>query len=179
MKRIATVLILVGLVCYAVAGYHIWIRYTPNKLTFTDYKPRFFVPVNTTHFPVKLTLPDLQIDVPIIPSKITNGIWETTDKGASYLLSSPIPGTVGNSIIYAHDFTNLFGPLVNAKPGEKIIVSYSDGTRIDFVIAGTQIVSPSESSILSESQDKRITLYTCTGWFETMRFVVVATEQSE
>jgi LPXTG-site transpeptidase (sortase) family protein len=174
MKFIATILILVGLACFALAGYYTWLRNDPNRLSFKSYHYEQNVPINVKHFPVRITLNNEHIDLPIVPAHVSNNKWQTTQSGASYLLSSPIPGTQGNSVIYAHNWASLFGNLVNVKPGEKVVVAFSDGSKQTFTVNYTQTVSPDQSTILAPSDDKRITLYTCTGWFDSKRFVAVA-----
>jgi len=101
-------------------------------------------------------------------------VWPTSTSGAEYLTSSPLPGSMGNSIIYAHDWVSLFGPLRSAKVGQKVVVTYPDKTKKTFVIAYTTIVPSNQASILASSTDKRITLYTCTGFLDSQRFVAVA-----
>lgn len=174
MKFFSWLLILFGIACYIVGGYYIWLRYDPNRLAFSNYHYAVNIPVNSKRLPVRITIQSAHIDIPIFPEKIANGIWQTTDNGAAYLATSPIPGTVGNSIIYAHDFASLFGNLVTLRPGEEVTIQFSDRSIEKFTVMDTSIVSPSQSSILAPTKDRRITLYTCTGWFDSRRFVAVA-----
>src|SRR5258708_18555532 len=102
MKLIASIFILAGFACIILAGYFTWLHDAPNRLSFKSYHYAQQVPLNVKHFPVRIILADEHIDLPIIPAHLTNRNWQTTDNDASYLLSSPIPGTRGNSIIYAH-----------------------------------------------------------------------------
>ena len=74
------------------------------------------------------------IDLPIYPASINGTSWETTTKGVSYLKNTPTPGEIGNSVMYGHNWTNLLGPLVRAKPGQKIEI-----TRIE-TIGGTRYI---------------------------------------
>jgi LPXTG-site transpeptidase (sortase) family protein len=172
MKFIAKLLIILGVVCYAIGIYLIWERNNPNRLALgyeESYKD-----ADTSNLPVRIIIKDVGIDLPIYPAKTNNGKWETTSKGASYLVSSPIPGEVGNSVIYAHDWVSLFGPLKNARPGNMVEIEYADKTKKDFVVGSTAVVPYNKSDILSSTEDRRITLYTCTGFFDSERFVAVA-----
>lgn len=155
--------------------YQLYLHETPTLLSFDNYiyaQPN--VPYMNDMAPTRIAIPTLGINLPIFKSTIVNNIWQTTDLGASYLTSSPLPGDKGNSIIYAHNWVSLFGPLQSAKVGQKVIVTYPNGTKKTFVIAYTSIVTPNQSTILAPSKDKRITLYTCTGLFDSHRFVAVA-----
>ena len=172
MKFIAKVLIVFAIVCYALGIYLIWERNNPNRLALgyeASYKD-----VDIANTPTRIIIRDVGIDLPLYPARAKNGKWETTSKGASYLVSSPIPGEVGNSVIYAHDWASLFGQLLNVHTGNTVEVDYADKTRKIFVVKSTLIVPYSQSSVLDSTRDRRITLYTCTGFFDSQRFVAVA-----
>jgi LPXTG-site transpeptidase (sortase) family protein len=174
MKKFARFFIILSVFFYAFGLYQLWLRANPNRLAFTDYRAVQTVQKEKESEPVHLTVNNKQIDVPIIPARVTNNVWETTDAGASYLQSSPIPGQKGNSVIYAHNWSNLFGNLPHVKPGDTVTIKYADGKKKTFVIQYTSLVGENEATILAPSKDKRITLYTCSGWFDEKRFVAVA-----
>lgn len=176
MKFLYRFLIVFGLVCYGIAVFLIWERNNPQRLSFKNYTGNY-KKAAISNPPVRIIIRDLNIDLPIYPAKITNNQWETTTEGASYLISSPIPGQTGNSIIYGHDWESLFGPLLNARRGEKVEIEFADKTRKTFVIGQTSVVANSEAGILAQTKDRRITLYTCTGFLDSQRFVAVATLQ--
>lgn len=125
-------------------------------------------------YPTEILINDLKIHLPIYPSEIKNNRWETTTKGVSYLTYSPIPGSIGNSIIYGHNYENLFGPLTKIKPGEEIKIIFADKSIKSFKVKYTQTVTPDQTHILNQTKDKRITVYTCTGFLDLKRFVAVA-----
>ncbi len=178
MKKILSwFFILQSLSLLTVGAYQLYLHESPTLLSFSNYS---YAQQNHVQglAPTNIAIPSLGINLPIYKSTIVNNVWQTNDLGASYLTSSPTPGAKGNSVIYAHNWTSLFGPLQNAKVGQKIVVTYPDHTKKTFIIAYTSIVSPDQSSILAPSKDKRITLYTCTGLFDSKRFVAVAILQS-
>jgi len=128
----------------------------------------------STHIlPIRFQIPSVGIDLPVVPVQLSNNIFPTTDKGISYLVSSPIPGETGNSVFYGHNWTSLMGNLVNVHPGEPIIITFSNHTEKKFVIAYTITVTPDETHILKDTADHRITVYTCTGFLDSKRFVAV------
>lgn len=175
MKFLAYLLIIIGIFCYGLAGYYFWLRQDSSRLAFNTYQaPTTVSEEKTKRTPTRVIITDLKINTPLVPAALHNNQWETTDKGASYLTSSPLPGENGNSIIYGHNWPVLFGNLIKAKPGQEVVVEYSDKSRKTFTIAYTATVTPSDASILAKSDDKRITLYTCSGWFDDKRFVAVA-----
>ena len=181
MKSLAKLLLIFGLICYSFAGYYIWLRNDPNRLKFSNaaqvVKPSVAsesAEMKQKLLPTRISIKDVGIDLPITQAKINNNTWETTENGVSYLVSSPLPGEEGNSVLYGHNWANLLGPLVKIRTGQEIIVQFSDQSKKKFVVEYTSVVSPNESSILAPSKDKRITLYTCTGFLDSKRFVVVA-----
>src|SRR3989337_4597527 len=144
MKFLAYLLIITGIFCYGLAGYYFWQRQDSSRLAFKTYQATAAVSdEKTTSVPTRVIINDLQINTPLVPASLQNNQWETTDKGASYLTSSPLPGENGNSIIYGHNWPVLFGNLIKAKPGQEVVVEYSDKSRKTFKIAYTATVTPS------------------------------------
>lgn len=175
MKRfLSNILILFGIACYALVVYSYYERTNPRRVSFANVG---FVSAQSelkaSHEPIGITIPSVSISLPIIPSKIVNGQWEATTKGVSYLTSSSVPGEYGNSILYGHNWENLLGGLPRVKPGQLIEIIYDDGSKKIFEIEYTVTVTPDQTHILAPSLDKRITLYTCTGFLDSKRFVVV------
>jgi LPXTG-site transpeptidase (sortase) family protein len=178
MKRfLAWLLLIQSFSLLTVGAYQLYLHETPSLLAFNNYHVQESKASSKKDAPINIMISRVGINLPIYTAKIVNNVWQTTDLGASYLTTSPLPGSMGNSIIYGHNWTSLFGKLVNVKVGDKVVVTYPDHTHKTFIIAYTSVVSPDESSILAPSKDKRITLYTCTGLFDSKRFVVVAVLQ--
>lgn len=166
------ILVFLGMILLFFGGYLVFERYDPRRLEFRNFESQ--TEFSAQVYPVRIIIPSLNIDLNIFPAKITKGRWEATTKGVSYLASSPIPGSLGNSILYGHNFSNLLGSLVKAKPGEEIEIFFNDKTKKTFMIKYAQVVSPSQTSVLAQTQDRRMTLYTCTGFLDSQRFVVTA-----
>ena len=179
LKSLAGFLIIFGLICLILTAYLTYQRYNPERLSFENLKSQGQISsINTSQTPEEISVADLNIILPIIPSRINEGRWEATTKGVSYLTTSPLPGEKGNSVLYGHNFPNLLGNLKKIKPGQKIAIKYTDGNIKEFIVSYTLEVSPKQTNILETSDDSRITLYTCSGFFDTKRFVVIANPQS-
>jgi LPXTG-site transpeptidase (sortase) family protein len=157
-----------GIICFLVVFNMLMIR------TFPIPKPIIQQSIAAQPTPIEVIILDANIDVPIVPATITQGVFATTDKGASFLTSSPLPGEKGNSIIYAHNWMNLFGNLNKVKKGEYIEIVFSDKRQKKFTITGTKTVTAHEISILQPTNDKRLTLFTCANFLDADRFVVEA-----
>lgn len=167
MKRIVDLsCIVLGVGLLVFGGYLVWERYTP-KLTPLESR------VSLSPYPTSIAIPKIGVILPILPSEYKNNKFQTTKDGVSYLLTSPAPGTVGNSVMYGHNWPNLLGKLPQVMPGDKIIVSH--GTKkIIYSVIFTYVVNANETHIHKNTNDTRLTLYTCTGLFDTKRFVITA-----
>lgn len=141
--------------------------------TYPVTKPHNFLKT-TNKVPVEIIIKDVSIDLPIIPAAYINGTFQTTTTGVSYLDSSPIPGDKGNSVIYAHNWPNLFGNLPKVKKGDTVTIVFNDKTKKDFTITQTQIISAYQTSVLQPFDDKRITIFTCANFLDADRFVATA-----
>lgn len=168
----AKLLIGVGFVFLILSAFFAYQRYNPQRLSFATTPSS--VQVSTDIFPKQVIIPDINLNLPVIPTKINQRKWEATTKGISFLISSPVPGSDGNSILYGHNWPNLLGNITKLKPGQVIYINLSDGSSKKFVIDSTVSVSPQEVAILAPSKTAQITLYTCSGFLDSKRFVVVA-----
>lgn len=179
IRALSKIFIIFGTTLIIVSGYLYYLRVQPSRLVIQSYAPSA-LPTPEIHeiarlaSPTSIEIPKIQIYLPLIPSKIENGKWETTTAGVSYLVSSPIPGQLGNSILYGHNWTSILGKLPQVRPGDEIIIRYDNQTSKTFVIDTTAVISPTQIGILDQTDDRRITIYTCTGFLDTKRFVAVA-----
>lgn len=171
-KLVSKVLIFLGLICVLLSGYLFYLRFSPNPLTFEKVPKEIIKAGNQT--PKTLEIPSINVDLPIFPSKIKGKTWQTTTIGVSYLATTPIPGNKGNSVIYGHNWTSLLGSLPKVTPGQDVFITMQNGERRRFKVEYTAIVSPSQTYIIDNTPDTRITIYTCTGFLDSKRFVVVA-----
>lgn len=161
-----------GIIFLLAAGYLTWQRYTPTRLAFDA----MVLPAAQASqlVPTSLEIEDLALALPIESRQMSGKQWPVSDRGVVYLSNTPAPGEAGNSIIYGHNWPNILGRLTRIKPGSVISIGFSDGQRRQFVVKYTQEVTPDHTHILAPTDDSRITLYTCTGFFDQKRFVVTA-----
>jgi LPXTG-site transpeptidase (sortase) family protein len=178
MKLLAYLLIGFGLISSLLGFYQVWLKNDPNRLSFTNYTYNQSIVTDSKELPVRVTINSINITLPLIPAKVQNNTFDMTEQGASYLVSSPIPGNTGNSIIYAHNWASLFGNLSRVKKGDVVEIEFADKSMKKFVIESTATVSPNDVNVLKPTNDKKVTLYTCSGFLDSQRFVVVAVLQN-
>jgi LPXTG-site transpeptidase (sortase) family protein len=171
--KLSRIFLLFSWASFLVSGYFIYERYyDPQRLAFFGHVPTL---VSTSGvLPIRIAIPDLQINLPIVPASLSAQRWPTTSQGVSYLLSSSLPG-VGNSVYYGHNWPRLLGPLTRAQIGQQLIITTSDGRVQHYYINQIQHLTSSAVDILDPSSDPRITLYTCEGLFDSKRLVITAT----
>lgn len=150
-------------------------RNNPNRIAFAKSESEIIEnKTKKLSDPIFINISSVGVHLPISFSEIKKNQWEVTDNGVSYLKSSVIPGEVGNSIMYGHNWTNLLGNLIKVKTGEKIEIIFKDGSKKEFIITLIQEIKSDDVSILNNTTDKRITIYTCSGFLDSKRFVVTA-----
>ncbi|RJR15362.1 sortase [Candidatus Microgenomates bacterium] len=171
-KIISRVCIVSGAVLLTTGLFLTWQRYNPNRLKF-QYELSAPTPMHTVE-PLILQIPAAHISVPIQTTALTDNRWPTTTQGVTYLANSPLPGDRGNSIMYGHNWENILGDLTKVKPGDTISVSFNNALVKDFRVSYVQIVSPDQTHVLSPTSDSRLTIYTCTGFLDSKRLVVVS-----
>lgn len=175
MKNLSRFLFALAGVCFLLTAFLVWQRQVERRLAFEIDQltaPGEAGAGNT--WPVALVIKELNIELPVFPTVLEDGRWETTSEGVSYLVGSAIPGEIGNSILYGHNWPNLLGRLLQADQGQEIVIVSSAGEVKRFVIIETAVVTPNQTHVLGQTKDIRLTVYTCTGFLDRKRFVVMA-----
>jgi LPXTG-site transpeptidase (sortase) family protein len=123
-------------------------------------------------------MPRLGIDLPIAEGDLYRDTvaQQTPENFAFHFPGTAIPGTVGNSYIYAHARRGMFLSLWNASLGDQVTITTPAGVELKFKV--TKIpgkVPPQDTSWLQTSSDERLTLQTSTGPNpQDPRWVVIA-----
>jgi len=126
----------------------------------------------------RIQIPRLGIDLPIAEGDLYRDTVEqqTPENFAFHFPGTAIPGTIGNSYLYAHARRGMFLTLWNASLGDHVTITTPAGVELEFkVTAIPGKVAPEDTSWLGPSSDERLTLQTSTGPNrEDPRFVVIA-----
>jgi LPXTG-site transpeptidase (sortase) family protein len=124
--------------------------------------------------PISLEIPSLKINLPVEESQIVDEVWRISEKGASHLNTSASPGEGGNVVLYAHNKKLLFGLVRQVKKDAEILVSTEDKKSWKYKVIETVIVTPDDISYVLPKSEETLTLYTCTGFADSKRFIVIA-----
>lgn len=123
--------------------------------------------------PIKLFIPRLSKTLKISDGFVTDDRWMVSETGVSFLTTSAVPGNGGNSVLYGHNRVDILGKLWKVTDGDLVYVILSDGSFAKYRIFETKEVAPNQVEILDHVGDSRLTIYTCSGFLDSARFVVV------
>lgn len=125
----------------------------------------------THKVPVNISIPDIDLDLEVVPGIVTSNNWQVSDKYANYLVGSGVIGESGNVVVYAHRREGLFVNLDKLRSGSTIILRSQDYIA-EYLVKSLYLVNPNEIHVLEHVQGRELTLYTCNGWRDEKRLVV-------
>ncbi len=115
-----------------------------------------------------------RISLPVVEAGRENGVWAVSRTSANHVKQSALPNEKGNIIIYGHNLNKIFGYLMDIKVWDVIRIRMTDGTLHKYKVEETHYVSPSDTALLAPTREEVLTVYTCAGIFDSLRFVVRA-----
>jgi LPXTG-site transpeptidase (sortase) family protein len=146
-----------------------------QTIQLTFFTPKV-IPVEKKYaIPTHITIPKVGIDLATEETAIRHGAWQISDIGASHLTDSARPGEDGPIIMYSHNTNERFGPIRWLSKGEEIKIKTADGKEHAYKITQTMTVSPSKMDVFTQRRGETLILYTCDGFADLERFIVIAT----
>ena len=124
--------------------------------------------------PTFIEISSVGIKLPVEESTIKDGVWEISYKGASHLDKSANPGQNGNVVIYGHNKNSIFGPIRWIKEGDTIKVKDIKDKEYKYKVVKTVVTNPDDIQYVLPKDKETLTLYTCTGFLDSKRYIVVA-----
>lgn len=126
----------------------------------------------------KIYIPKLGRVLYVSDGEVADNRWVISPTGVSYLTTSAEPGTKGNSVIYGHNTISVLGGLWRVGEGDDIYVVMGNGQFYKYRVFERKEIDPSQVDILSQTPDSRLTIYTCSGFLDSARFVVISRLQT-
>ncbi|OGM25624.1 hypothetical protein A2962_03780 [Candidatus Woesebacteria bacterium RIFCSPLOWO2_01_FULL_39_61] len=123
--------------------------------------------------PKRVIIPELSINLEVKKAEIVNGFWEVFSEGSAWGSGSGLPGKPGNQVIFAHAREGLFLPLKDVAVGMAIYV-LTDDKWYGYKVKEIKEVYPDQIEVISPTEDETLTLYTCSGFQDSKRLIVVA-----
>ena len=123
----------------------------------------------------RIVIPSIQLDEPIVEA---NGIGAIKDGGTWRRPNTSTPTEDGNTVIVGHRFygsnVSTFYHLDKVLPGQKLAI-YWGGEEIVYEVIETKVVDATAVEIEAPTDERQLTLYTCTPiWTAKQRLVVIA-----
>lgn len=123
--------------------------------------------------PTRIIIPSVSIDLPITIAPLKNGYWIPSETTASFGEGSSLPTGNSNTVIFAHAREGLFLPLRNVKVQDTVYVMTAN-SYVSYTIDTITEVKPTDVYTVKPTDDKRLTLFTCSGFLDQKRLLVVA-----
>ena len=123
--------------------------------------------------PQRVIIPDLAIDLEVEKAEVVGGYWEVFADSAAWGTGSGLPGEAGNQVIFAHAREGLFLPLRSIEVGQKVYVLNED-EWYKYEVYEIKEVYPNQVEVIAPTEDETLTLYTCSGYQDSKRLIVIA-----
>jgi sortase A len=123
--------------------------------------------------PERILIPELNIDLGVERSRIIGGYWEVFEDKAGWGEGSGLPGQPGNQVIFAHARENLFLPLRSIEL-EVMVYVLTDSGWFNYQVTEIKEVNPNQVEVIAPTEDETLTLYTCSGYKDLKRLIVIA-----
>lgn len=150
-------------------------KHRSRVLSFNQRPPDQITKPIRASSPILIKIEEINLVLPVESSQIKNGVWEVSEKSASFLESSARPGEEGNIVIYGHNKLKIFGKLNNRKLlGKAVEIQAEDNTIHSYRIVEMKTVNPDEINEVMPTDHEVLTLYTCTGFLDSKRLVLKA-----
>lgn len=130
----------------------------------------------TSQPPLRIVIPKFNIDLSIVEAPVVNGVWETSETTASHGIGSANPGQMGNTVIFAHARQGLFLPMRDIAKDDLVYVLTKDHWY-RYRVADSKLVNPDQVEVIGQTPDERLTLFTCSGFFDSKRLIVTASPE--
>jgi sortase A len=121
----------------------------------------------------RIIIPQIDVKVPVVydePSFKEEKVQKALQRGVVHYGTTAKPGENGNTVIVGHSSNNwwdsgkykfAFILLDKMQRGDEIVLHYQ-GTRYVYKVQNKKVVEPTNTSVLEQTQQPRLTLITCT-----------------
>lgn len=154
-----------------------WDIYQTSLPVFKNYQPsptQSLKPAKLETNPKQLIIPNLKMSLEIEEGGVEKGVWKISQIGVSHLKTSSNPSEIGNIVLYGHNWPALLDKIRQLGKGDEVLLVSADGKVYRYKIEQILIVKPTDVWILDRTDEELLTIYTCTGFLDSKRFVVRA-----
>lgn len=123
--------------------------------------------------PVAIQIGEI-VSTTVDPGQIIDGEWSIAENAATFWTEGGYPGIGGNIVLYGHNTRTIFSRLRSTRVGQEIVITSADGSQHGYRVTEIHQVTPDRVDFLQPTQTEMLTVYTCTGFLDSQRFVVRA-----
>jgi LPXTG-site transpeptidase (sortase) family protein len=134
-----------------------------------------------------ISIPKINVFSPVVyePSVAEANVQKALESGVVHYGNTPMPGQLGNSVIFGHssndwwqpgNYKFIFGLLDKLVPGDRFSVDYQSHRYI-YEVTSTQVVAPTDVSVLNPTAVPTMTLITCTPPGTSLKRLIVVAKQ--
>ncbi|MCC7358807.1 MAG: class D sortase [Anaerolineales bacterium] len=135
--------------------------------------PAPVIPTQGPSQALRLVIPAINVDALIVQG---DG-WDQLKKGVGQHIGTPDPGQNGNLVLSAHNdiFGEIFRRLDELAPGDELQI-YTASQIFTYVVTGSQVVPPTQVSVLDPTAHPSVTLISCYPYLVDNKRIVVAAD---
>ncbi|HYK09152.1 MAG TPA: sortase [Candidatus Eisenbacteria bacterium] len=148
--------------------------YINEGIQLAFFTPKVTAVSSSLPAPTWISIPSIDMELPIVETALKGNTWGIADNGISHLNISARPGEEGPIILYGHNTNDRFGPIRWLEVGKEITLTNERNRSRQYKVIKTLEVSPSEVSVLLSQKGETLILYTCDGFADLQRFIVIA-----
>jgi LPXTG-site transpeptidase (sortase) family protein len=134
-----------------------------------------------------ISIPKINVNAPVVYASDNNesDILTDLESGVVHYANTAMPGQPGNSVIFGHSSNDWWEPgnykfvfvlLDKLQAGDTFTVNYNSHQYL-YQVTGTQVVEPTDLSVLNQTPDPEMTLITCTPPGTSWKRLVVTAKQ--
>jgi LPXTG-site transpeptidase (sortase) family protein len=152
-----------------------WMHKKPHYIRYDPQLPIVLTRalVITAGKPVRVTVPRLNIDLPIDDGVYdeANRTWTLSGYRAQFALASVVANDYqGNTFIYGHNNPSVFGKLKQLNTGDTMQLYTDNGYVFNYIYTAYQDLQPNDGSVFRYDGPPTATIQTCSGaWNEFRR----------
>jgi LPXTG-site transpeptidase (sortase) family protein len=154
----------------------------PKVATSTATQASVSVPAAPT-----ISIPKINVNAPVVyaTDNNENDILTDLESGVVHYANTALPGQPGNSVIFGHssndwweagNYKFVFVLLDKLQTGDTFTVNY-DSHQYIYQVTGSQVVEPTDLSVLNQTTTPTMTLITCTPPGTSWKRLVVSAKQ--
>lgn len=122
--------------------------------------------------PIRILIPTVGINIPIQPG-VFDSIskqWVVSQNSAHFATVTATPNnTSGNTLIYAHNTSFLFGPTTGLKINDSAYIQTDNNLVFEYQFVDSDLVLPTDVAVLKTQKEIGLNLLTCAGTWDSQR----------